>query len=93
MSNTENAGPVKAIGIQTLCNLYLEGKLDGAELDFLKEVVKDFQTDRFLTHHLVDLVQGRLIGSERIGTGDELAEILKNVILDKPGQQDHGRRR
>lgn len=47
----------RAIGMQTLCNLYIEGSLHGDYASFLEKLAKNFQEDRYLTRHHVDLVR------------------------------------
>lgn len=53
----EKKQALRAIGIQTLCNLYLEGSLVGEQANYLQDIVKNFQPDRYLTYHHVELVR------------------------------------
>lgn len=47
----------RAIGIQTLCNLHLEGLLPPENLDYLAGLLGGFEVDPFFTDYLVDLVR------------------------------------
>ncbi len=48
---------LKAIGLQTLCNMYLEGSLTGENALHLYKLIEDFKGDRYLTQHHVELVR------------------------------------
>ena len=75
-------GPLRAIGIQGLCNLYLEGQLDDKQSKELEGLIKDFQPDNFLTQHLVDLSLNRMEGSQKIVVDDAIEELLKDIIVE-----------
>ncbi len=82
MAKAEEASPIRAVGIQALCNVYLEGRLEGEDLQFLKTTIRDFMPDRYMTHHVVDLVHSYLVGSQRIVDSNEMDEIFKDVIVE-----------
>lgn len=76
--------PQRAIGIQTLCNLHLEGLLPPENQDYLAAMLGSFEVDPFFTDYLVDLVRSSSsFRQARIGTAadvddDFLVELQKD---------------
>lgn len=58
----------KAIGLQTLCNLYLEGSLIGDQATYLESLIRNFEPDRYLTQHHVELVRTAIRSSKIVST-------------------------
>lgn len=50
----------RAIGIQTLCNLYLDDLIEGDQIDYIGELIQSYENDEFFSSHLVDLVKARM---------------------------------
>lgn len=79
---TENPeGPARAIGIQTLCNLYLENLLQGEQIRFLEDVLKNFDSDDYLTQHVADLVRLEMAYKEKEAEAD-LQAVLKGFLVE-----------
>lgn len=49
--------PQHAIGIQTLCNLFLEGLLGEEHLPYLANLIQDFEEDPYFSNYLVEMVK------------------------------------
>lgn len=49
--------PQHSIGIQTLCNLFLEGLLGDEHLPYLVNLIQDFEDDPYFSSYLVDMVK------------------------------------
>lgn len=49
--------PQHAIGIQTLCNLFLDGLLGEENHPYLIELIKNFESDPYFSKHLIDMVK------------------------------------
>lgn len=49
--------PQHAIGIQTLCNLFLDGLLGQENYLYLIELIKDFESDSYFTKNLIEMVK------------------------------------
>ncbi|MCS7205836.1 MAG: hypothetical protein NZ853_09070 [Leptospiraceae bacterium] len=49
--------PQKAIGIQILCNLFLDGLLGEENYMYLIDLTQNYQNDPYFTKHLFDLVK------------------------------------
>ena len=75
----------RAVGIQTLCNLYLEGSLQGAETSYLEEILKNFDQDDYLTQHVADLVRLEMAYKEK-QAAEDLEEMLKGFLVGEGGQ-------
>ncbi len=72
--------PARAAAVQALCNFYLEGQLPASEVDFLREVIRSYEPDRYLTQQLFELVQP---GAADAAAGeDELELLLEDVIVE-----------
>ncbi len=77
----ENEGSAaRAVGIQTLCNLYLEGSLQGEETAYLEQLLKGFDNDGFLTLHVADLVRLEMAYKEK-QAAEDLEEMLKGFLV------------
>ncbi|MCR9141092.1 MAG: hypothetical protein NXI24_02490 [bacterium] len=74
------ASAARAVGIQTLCNLYLEGSLQGEETAYLEQILKDFDSDGYLTQHVADLVRLEMAYKEKQAAAD-LDEMLKGFLV------------
>lgn len=72
--------PACLIGIQTLCNLYLEDGLEGNDIDFLADKLKDFQTSDYSTKHVVDLVKTEM-ASRNSDQSQELENALSELLV------------
>lgn len=57
LCDSHNAPEVRAVGIQTLCNLFLEGKLTATDGQYLAGILNTFEEDRFQSEHHADLVR------------------------------------
>ncbi|MCB1173180.1 MAG: hypothetical protein KDK39_06435 [Leptospiraceae bacterium] len=75
----ENDSPAYLIGIQTMCNLYMADKLDDAELDYLQDHLRNFNSGDYITRHIVDLVRSDL-DSRRAVNQDELEAIYRDLL-------------
>ncbi len=65
----------RALGIQTLCNMYLEHRLPEADEEFLREQIQDFEDDRFATGHVAEMVRAEM--KARAGEADRFLEELQ----------------
>lgn len=52
--------PAYLVAVQCLCNLYIEDKLAGSDVEFLAHQLESFQSDDYLTQHIADLVAADL---------------------------------
>ncbi|MCB1323371.1 MAG: hypothetical protein KDK34_24140 [Leptospiraceae bacterium] len=77
-----DGSPARAVGLQTFCNLYLNGALQGADIAFLQEEIKAFETDSFLTQHAVDLVRLEMAYKEKQAEED-LVAMLKGFLVEQ----------
>jgi hypothetical protein len=50
----------RAIGLQTLCNLYLDDLIEGDHVNHVAELIQSFEEDEFFSSHLVDLVKAKM---------------------------------
>jgi hypothetical protein len=66
----------RAVGIQTLCNMYFEHKLPHPDEEFLYSQIKDFKDDRFATGHLAELVRDDIQSRK----GEDSERLLKDII-------------
>ncbi len=61
--------PQHAIGIQTLCNLFLDGLLGEENYDYLRKLIYDFRNDYYFTDYLIEMVKStrefRIITQEK----------------------------
>jgi len=78
MALSGNTQATRAIGLQTLCNMYLEGNLSLEDAKFLEQLVASFKEDRYFSSHITDLVKGAMAGGNM--THDSEEEI--QAILD-----------
>ncbi len=74
------ASAARAVGIQTLCNLYLEGTLQGEETAYLETILQSFDSDGYLTQHVADLVRLEMAYKEKQAAAD-LEEMLKGFLV------------
>lgn len=74
------ASAARAVGIQTLCNLYLEGSLQGEETAFLEQVLQKFDNDGYLTQHVADLVRLEMAYKEK-QAAEDLEDMLKGFLV------------
>lgn len=79
--NEAQDGPARAVAIQTMCNLYLEGSLQGSETAYLEDVLKSFDSDGYLTQHVADLVRLEMAYKEKEAQKD-LEEMLKGFLVE-----------
>jgi hypothetical protein len=83
LNDTEHSA-ARAIGIQTLCNLYLEGSLQGEETAYLETVLREFDNDGYLTQHVADLVRLEMAYKEK-QAAEDLEEMLKGFLVEENG--------
>lgn len=74
------ASAARAVGIQTLCNLYLEGSLQGEETAYLEQILLSFDNDGYLTQHVADLVRLEMAYKEKQAAAD-LEDMLKGFLV------------
>ena len=84
MADQENP-PVRAIGLQVLCNFYLEGILPESETDRLENLLKDFRRDNYLTQHVADLVRFKRQRNTRTDSEDEIQEMFADILVETTG--------
>lgn len=77
------SAPGRAIRIQALCNIYLEGRLNRTESNKFEKLIKDYKPDRYMTLNLVELARGKLVGVQESIAEDEMADLLNDVIVEK----------
>lgn len=70
----------EAVGLQTLCQLYLDGVVHGDNAAYLKALISEFEGDSYLSQNIVELVQNsmqrvNLEESETIDPEDVLVEL------------------
>ncbi|MCE9599727.1 MAG: hypothetical protein K8S54_17340 [Spirochaetia bacterium] len=66
----------RAVGIQTLCNMYFERKLQAEDETFLQSRLEQFKDDRYSTGHFAELVR-----SDMAARSPEDGERFANGIL------------
>ena len=74
-------GPARAVGLQSLCNLYLDGQLQGEEIRYLTGCLKKFTQDDYLTLHVADLVRLEISYKEKQAEED-LNGMLDGFLLE-----------
>lgn len=72
----------RAVGMQAYCTLALEGQLKPDELSELAALSATFAPDRYLTHHLIEVVQNQT-SSGQTADDAELQSLLDDVIVEK----------
>ncbi|MBW7857697.1 MAG: hypothetical protein H3C43_05250 [Leptonema sp. (in: Bacteria)] len=73
--------PQRAVGIQLLCNLHLEGLLPLDNLNYLASLLSDFEVDPFFTDYLVDMVRSTRSFRERNQTVSVESDLALGDIL------------
>lgn len=68
---------VRAVAIQTLCNLFLEGRLSESDTQFLVGRIENLEPDRFGTDQCAELVL-----SERARQKGDAQSILSGILVD-----------
>ena len=71
--------PAFLVGIQSMCNLYLEGALEGSDLNFLADKLDGFVSSDYITSHIVDLVRSEL--KSRNDAGNNKMETILGELL------------
>lgn len=71
--------PAFLVGVQSLCNLYIEGHLEGADVEYLAERLKGFESGDYITQHIVDLV-GAEISSHSDKQEQDVEAVLGELI-------------
>lgn len=84
MAGSDNPA-VRAIGLQVLCNSYLEGSLPEDEVDRLDGLLRDFRKDNFLTQHVADLVRFKLSRHQRPENENEIEEMFADILVENTG--------
>ena len=65
--------------MQALCNLYIEGLLEGSDIEHLAEALEGLKTGDYLTQHIVDLVRTD-IENHRREEQESLNTILEELV-------------
>lgn len=73
--------PQRAVGIQLLCNLHLEGLLPADNLNYLASLLASFEVDPFFTDYLVDMVRSTRSYRERNQTVSAESDLALSDIL------------
>lgn len=73
--------PARAVGLQTLCNLYLDHGLQGDQIRQLEEFLRDFERDNYLTENVADLVRLEMAYRERDASAD-LEKVLRGYLVE-----------
>lgn len=73
--------PQRAVGIQLLCNLHLEGLLPIDNLNYLASLLASFEVDPFFTDYLVDMVRSTRSYRERNQTVSAESDLALSDIL------------
>jgi len=68
---------VRAVGLQTLCNLFLDGMLEGEDTKFLQQTITDFTEDDYFTKNTIDIV--RIIFAGQLSTATDDSEFLEHI--------------
>jgi len=66
---------IRAIGVQTLCALYLEGAADEIDVVRIKSLLENYGEDEYLTGHMADLVLSEM----KKEPPDSLLKILEDT--------------
>jgi len=82
LCESEPGSPQRAVGIQTLCNLHLDGLLPGENLPYLADLLKGFEVDPFFTDYLVDLVRSTVSFRDRGKVTVEAAPDLTDILIE-----------
>lgn len=84
MAASENP-PVRAIGLQVLCNFFLEGNLPQSGVDRLEELLREFRKDNYLTQHVADLVRFKLARNARAEDEEDIEEMFADFLVESTG--------
>ncbi|MCB1166394.1 MAG: hypothetical protein KDK37_06755 [Leptospiraceae bacterium] len=49
-----------AVGVQTLCQLYLDGAIYGENMRYLQSMIDDFESDSYLSQNIIELVKNSM---------------------------------
>ncbi len=74
--------PQRAIGIQTLCNLHLEGLLPPENLNYLASLLDNFAVDPFFTDYLVDMVKSTRSYRERQSSPLSDESAINDILVE-----------
>ncbi len=58
---------LRALGIQTLCNMYLEGLLSSEHSAYLDKIIRSFKGDRYFTQQITEIVRSSMLSDSRRG--------------------------
>jgi len=83
MASSKIGSPIRAIGIQILCNLFLEGKLPDAKKEQLNDLLNNFQQDRYLTLQTVELVRSKMNQETNLISKSEIEGLFTEIIEKK----------
>lgn len=75
MAEDSESETQRAIGIQTLCNMYLEGLLPGDQARHLESLIDAFKKDRYSTEHLTEMVRLAMDNRKDVWNLDDLLGI------------------
>ncbi|MBX7059807.1 MAG: hypothetical protein K1X75_17215 [Leptospirales bacterium] len=76
-------GPARAVGLQTLCNMYLDHALQGEQIRFLEQTLQNFDRDNYLTQTVADLVRLEMAYREEEAAAD-LEAMLHGFLIETP---------
>lgn len=71
-----------AVGVQTLCQLYLDGAISGDNAQYLQDMIEEFQGDRYLSQYIIELVQTSMYRA----TAEEAGNIDPDDVLVPLGE-------
>ncbi len=82
-----SGSPQRAIGIQVLCNLFLEGLLGDEHLPYLSDLISDFEEDPYFSSYLIEMVKStrefkEYLKKEKKQTIEEEIEI-DSILIEK----------
>ena len=84
MAGSDNPA-IRAIGLQVVCNFFLEDVLPESEIPKLEELLRDFRKDNFLTQHVADLVRFKLSRHQGPDNDSEIEEMFADILVETTG--------
>jgi hypothetical protein len=72
---------LRALGMQTLCNLYLEGLLNSDHVVYLENLMRSYKGDRYFTQQVIDITRSALIGNRKADDID-LSDLTEDITLN-----------
>jgi hypothetical protein len=84
MADSENP-TIRAIGLQVLCNFYLEDLLPDNETERLEALLRDFRRDDYMTQHVADLVRFKASRVKPTEDENEIEEMFADILVENTG--------